>query len=54
MRAATVVAFLAGAVASVAATALTTTIPPNQRLCFYADVDKAGEKIGVSRVCSVG
>lgn len=46
MRAATVVAFLAGAVASVSATALTTTIPPNQRLCFYADVDKVGEKIG--------
>jgi hypothetical protein len=27
--------------------ALTTPIAPNERLCFYADVDKAGEKIGV-------
>jgi len=26
--------------------ALTTTIAPNERVCFYADVDKAGEKIG--------
>jgi len=26
--------------------ALTTAIAPNERLCFYADVDKAGEKIG--------
>lgn len=29
------------------ATALTTAIAANERLCFYADVDKAGEKIGV-------
>ncbi|KIJ67249.1 hypothetical protein HYDPIDRAFT_107991 [Hydnomerulius pinastri MD-312] len=28
------------------ASALTTTIGPNERLCFYADVDKVGEKIG--------
>ncbi|KAF8521134.1 emp24/gp25L/p24 family/GOLD-domain-containing protein, partial [Gautieria morchelliformis] len=28
------------------ASALTTAIPANQRSCFYADVDKAGEKIG--------
>ncbi|EIW77827.1 hypothetical protein CONPUDRAFT_128791 [Coniophora puteana RWD-64-598 SS2] len=28
------------------ATALTTLVAPNERLCFYADVDKAGEKIG--------
>ncbi|KAJ3480360.1 hypothetical protein NLI96_g8412 [Meripilus lineatus] len=28
------------------ATALTTAIGANERLCFYADVDKAGEKIG--------
>ncbi|KAF9650370.1 hypothetical protein BDM02DRAFT_3185414 [Thelephora ganbajun] len=28
------------------ASALTTAIAPNERLCFYADVDKAGEKIG--------
>jgi len=26
--------------------ALTTTIGPNEKLCFYADVDKEGEKIG--------
>lgn len=32
----------------VKASALTTVIAPNERLCFYADVDKAGEKIGVS------
>ena len=32
---------------SVHATALTTAIGPNERLCFFADVDKAGEKIGV-------
>ena len=30
------------------ASALTTAIGANERLCFYADVDKAGEKIGVS------
>lgn len=30
------------------ATALTTAISANERLCFYADVDKAGEKIGVT------
>lgn len=29
------------------AAALTTAISANERLCFYADVDKAGEKIGV-------
>jgi len=29
------------------AAALTTAIAPNERVCFYADVDKAGEKIGV-------
>ncbi|KAI6152960.1 emp24/gp25L/p24 family/GOLD-domain-containing protein [Pisolithus thermaeus] len=28
------------------ASALTTSVSPNERLCFYADVDKAGEKIG--------
>ncbi|KAF7986796.1 hypothetical protein HWV62_20418 [Athelia sp. TMB] len=31
---------------TVNATALTTAISANERLCFYADVDKAGEKIG--------
>jgi protein ERP2 len=30
----------------VAASALSTAIAANQRLCFHADVDKAGEKIG--------
>ena len=35
-------------ISHVNATALTTAIGPNERLCFYADVDKAGEKIGVS------
>ncbi|GJE94020.1 emp24/gp25L/p24 family/GOLD-domain-containing protein [Phanerochaete sordida] len=30
----------------VAATALTTALAANERLCFYADVDKAGEKLG--------
>ena len=29
------------------AAALTTAIGANERVCFYADVDKAGEKIGV-------
>ncbi|KAI0739480.1 emp24/gp25L/p24 family/GOLD-domain-containing protein [Daedaleopsis nitida] len=28
------------------AAALTTSIAANERICFYADVDKAGEKIG--------
>lgn len=32
---------------AVRGSALTTAIGPNERLCFYADVDKAGEKIGV-------
>lgn len=32
--------------ASVSATALTTAISANERLCFYADVDKPKEKIG--------
>ena len=30
------------------AAALTTQLAANERLCFYADVDKVGEKIGVS------
>ncbi len=29
------------------AVALTTAIGANERVCFYADADKAGEKIGV-------
>ncbi|THH10908.1 hypothetical protein EW146_g8230 [Bondarzewia mesenterica] len=32
--------------ATVDASALTTALAANERLCFYADVDKAGEKIG--------
>ena len=32
---------------SVKASALTTSISANERICFFADVDKAGEKIGV-------
>ena len=32
---------------SVKSSALSTIIAPNERLCFYADVDKAGEKLGV-------
>jgi hypothetical protein len=35
------------AISVVRGSALTTTIGANERLCFYADVDKAGEKIGV-------
>ncbi|KAF9474489.1 hypothetical protein BDN70DRAFT_815609 [Pholiota conissans] len=31
---------------AVKASALTTTIAPNERICFFADVDKVGEKIG--------
>jgi hypothetical protein len=32
---------------TVYSTALSTLLTANERLCFYADVDKAGEKIGV-------
>lgn len=39
--------FVLQILSSVKATALTTTVAPNERLCFYADVDKAGEKLGV-------
>jgi len=38
---------LLGLATSVYSTSLTTLLTPNERLCFYADVDKAGEKIGV-------
>lgn len=39
---------LAASLAATArASALTTPIAANEKLCFYADVDKAGEKIGV-------
>jgi hypothetical protein len=37
---------------AVRGSALTTAIAANERLCFYADVDKAGEKIGVSSTLS--
>ncbi|KAL4244564.1 EMP24/GP25L family protein [Abortiporus biennis] len=33
-------------IATVHATALTTAVSANERLCFYAEVDKPGEKIG--------
>ncbi|KAI0039393.1 hypothetical protein FA95DRAFT_1504243 [Auriscalpium vulgare] len=36
------------------ATALTTALTPNERLCFYADVDKAGEKLGVRASVQTG
>lgn len=32
-------------IATVHGSALTTTIPANDRTCFYAAVDKAGEKV---------
>lgn len=35
------------------ASALTTTIAANERQCYYVDVDKAGEKIGVRGFMSV-
>jgi protein ERP2 len=41
---------------SARSSALTTAIAANERLCFYVDADKAGEKIGVSltgHVCGV-
>ncbi|KAJ8461950.1 hypothetical protein ONZ45_g18111 [Pleurotus djamor] len=38
--------FLSYHAAHVQAAALTTAISANERLCFFADVDKAGEKIG--------
>lgn len=35
------------------ASALTTPIAANERQCYYVDVDKAGEKIGVRSFMSV-
>ncbi len=35
------------------ASALTTAISPNERLCFYAEVDKPGKRIGVRRALSL-
>ncbi|EJT98100.1 hypothetical protein DACRYDRAFT_24624 [Dacryopinax primogenitus] len=39
-------ALLAALVRDVSASALTTMVAPHERSCFYADVDRAGEKIG--------
>jgi hypothetical protein len=44
--------FLFFLVSSVNAAALTTALSANERLCFYADVDKAGEKLGVCLILS--
>ena len=48
-----VVILLASWVPTAEASALTTTIPANERTCFYANVDKAGEKVctDVGRRC---
>jgi len=37
---------LLGLATTAYSTALTTILTANERLCFYADIDKAGEKIG--------
>ncbi|KAG8958587.1 hypothetical protein FRC00_002560, partial [Tulasnella sp. 408] len=37
---------LASFIPQASATALTTAVAANQRLCFHADADKKGEKIG--------
>lgn len=39
--------FLLSLLRPVRSTALTTAIAANEKLCFYADVDKEFEKIGV-------
>ena len=39
--------FLLSLLRSAKSTALTTAIAANEKLCFYADVDKEFEKIGV-------
>ena len=44
---------LLGLATTAYSTALTTILTPNERLCFYADVDKAGEKIGVRPLYSL-
>jgi hypothetical protein len=43
---------LLGLATTVYSTALSTLLTPNERLCFYADVDKAGEKLGVRSLYS--
>lgn len=40
--------------ASACASALTTAIAANERSCFYAEVDTAGEKIGVCTMLACG
>jgi protein ERP2 len=47
MVAITTLLTLFGLATTAYSTALSTLLTPNERLCFYADVDKAGEKIGV-------
>lgn len=46
------VAWCLSVASSALGSALTTTVAPGEKLCFYADVDKAGEKIGVSPLSS--
>lgn len=38
---------------NVCASALTTAVPANQRVCFYAEVDKPKEKLGVCNHSSI-
>lgn len=47
-RALLLLATLISQIHLIRASALTVAISANQRLCFFADVDKEGEKIGVS------
>jgi len=47
-RALILLATLISQIHLIRASALTAAISANQRLCFFADVDKEGEKIGVS------
>ena len=47
MVATTFILALLGLATTVYSTSFTTLLTPNERLCFYADVDKAGEKLGV-------
>lgn len=47
-RALLLLATLTSQIHLIRASALTVAISANQRLCFFADVDKKSEKIGVS------
>jgi hypothetical protein len=47
MVATTFILALLGLATTAYSTSFTTLLTPNERLCFYADVDKAGEKLGV-------